>query len=110
MGQRAARIVSLVRNPKIQRHQALARRWKMARPRLELLARHAAVLLVDLVNTCVTTVRSAGILPAGCGIPAATSSALKRLADVDLICVSKAFGKDAERVQARSPRSHSSSL
>src|SRR4026207_696217 len=47
MGQHTPRILSLVRNLKFEGYQALARRRKMARARLDLLARHAAVLFVN---------------------------------------------------------------
>src|ERR1022692_1299395 len=47
MGQYPSRIVSLVRDSQFQRHQALARRRKMAWARLELLVRHVAVLFVE---------------------------------------------------------------
>src|SRR5437667_5366054 len=50
MGQHPPRIVSALRNSEFKRHPPFSRRPQMVRPRMELLARHAAVLFVDLVS------------------------------------------------------------
>src|SRR6266702_3891693 len=46
MGQHPPRNVSSLRDSQFERHQPLAGRREMARPRLELLVRHVAVLFV----------------------------------------------------------------
>src|SRR5438105_8482552 len=50
MGQHTSRNVSFIRDFEFKRHQPLARRPEMVWPRLELLARHAPVLFVDVVR------------------------------------------------------------
>jgi len=50
MGQHTPRIVAPFRDLEFKRHPPFSRRPEMVRPRLELLARHAAVLFVDLID------------------------------------------------------------
>src|SRR5260370_10816504 len=50
MGQHPSRIIPALGNSELEWHPSLARCRQMARPRLELLARHAAVLFVEVVT------------------------------------------------------------